>query len=266
MRKLHHLALFAVLSLAGGAASAQPSAPAPTEGGKAAEQETDPLGKTPWPAKPRLLVALDGRAVVAARTGLWERMNLFLKEDKRYAGTCDASPKALDVVLSEADELYVVRVERRVERCGWADASFNAAFEPELYAVSREGKTLMRHPPTHEAPLKREPLIVNGMRWPEEARLLAKLDGRAVAAAYAAVQDLVERFGREGLRFTRFCDSLPTAMEVLLFEADGMYVVRITPRLDRCGVEDPAVNSRLGSVLYSVSPEGKILARIPNAP
>ncbi len=42
--------------------------------------------------------------------------------------------------------MYIVRINRRVDRCGWADPSFNDAYEPELYAVSPDGQVLARYP------------------------------------------------------------------------------------------------------------------------
>jgi hypothetical protein len=89
------------------------------------------------------------------------------------------------------------------------------------------------------------------------------LDGRAIVAAHAAVQDLLGHFAQKGIRFSRRCDAQPQAMDVLIFESEGKYVIRINPRVDRCGGADPSVNASLASAVYAVSPEGTILGRLP---
>jgi hypothetical protein len=286
MVKLHHFILLVALSMDGGTVTPQPDPPKPDAGTAAADSagvqgrdggacEPRPafLAGTPWPEKPRLLATLDGRAIIAARAGIWELTDYFVKYDKRFAGSCDYSPKAMDVVIFEAEGMYVVRLDPRVDRCGRLDPAFNNAIDPAMYAVSPEGKILMEYPYRHEVPLViPKPLIVNGIRWPEEARLLTMLDGRAIVAANAAVWDVLERFARMGVRFSKRCDASAKAMEVLIFEAQdmyearGIYIVRVNPRVDRCEGADPIYNAGLGSALYAVSPEGTILGRVPSVP
>ncbi|XXF79217.1 hypothetical protein P2318_05540 [Myxococcaceae bacterium GXIMD 01537] len=101
-----------------------------------------------WPEdeEMRLLTSLDGRAIVAAHAAVQELMARFAKEDKRYVGSCDASPKAMDVSVFEAPGMYIVGIKRRVDRCGWAHPSFNEVFNPEVFAVSPEGKILAHYP------------------------------------------------------------------------------------------------------------------------
>ena len=101
-----------------------------------------------WPEEDelRLLTLLDGRAIVAAHAAIQEQRARFAKEDKKYAGHCDYSPKAMDVVIFEGKDLYIVRINRRLDRCGWAHPSLNNVFEPEFYAVSPEGRVLARYP------------------------------------------------------------------------------------------------------------------------
>lgn len=279
MLKLHHFILLIALSVDGGTGSAQPDPPKPDAGtatgdstrvherdGGSCEPRPAILEGTPWPEKPRLLATLDGSAIIAARAAIRQLMERFVKNDPRFAGSCDYSPKAMDVVIGEAEGMYVVRIDPRVDRCGRLGPDFNNVIDPELYAVSPEGKILMDYPYKHEVPLViSKPLIVNGIRWPEEeeTRLLATLDGRAIVAAHAAEQDLLGRFALKGIRFSERCDAKPKAMDVLIFEAEGMYVVRINPRADRCGGADPSVNAGLGSAVYAVSPEGKVLGRVP---
>jgi hypothetical protein len=173
----------------------------------------------------------------------------------------------MDVVIREAADMYVIRINPRVDRCGRLDSAFNDVIDPALYAVSLEGKILADYPYRHEAPaVLPKPLIVDGIRWPEETRFLTLLDGRAIVAAHAAVQDLFERFVRKGIGFSQRCDATPKAMDVLIFEGDGTYIVRINPRADRCGGGDPIVNASLGSALYEISSEGKVLMSVLSIP
>ncbi len=109
----------------------------------------------------------------------------------------------------------------------------------------------------------RKPFIVNGIRWPEEVRTLTTLDGRAILAAHAAMQDLMARMAKEDSRYAGHCEYSPTAMDVIIGEGEGMYIVRINPRVDRCGWAGPSFNAALDSALYAVSPDGRVLARYP---
>ncbi|MBN1207611.1 MAG: hypothetical protein JXB05_22290 [Myxococcaceae bacterium] len=97
--------------------------------------------------------------------------------------------------------------------------------------------------------------------------MLTTLDGRAIVAARAAIWDLTDLLVKNDRRFEGHCDYSPRAMDVLIdvliFEGEGMYIVRINPRVDRCEGADPSFNVGLGSALYAVSPEGKVLARVP---
>jgi len=280
MLNLHHFLLLVALSVDGGTATPQPDPPKPDAGiaaadsasvqgrdGGACEPRPAILERTPWPEQPRLLATLDGRAIIAARSAIRKPIELFEKSYPRYTDHCDYSPTAMDVVIFEAEGMYVVRIDPRVDRCGPFDPAFNDVIDSEMYAVSPEGKILMDYPYKHEVPIVLpKPLIVNGMRWPDEGRLLTMLDGRAIVAAHAAVQDLLGRFALKGIRFSERCDAKPKSMDVLIFEGEGMYIVRINPRMDRCEGADPSINAGLGSAVYAVSPEGKILARVPSVP
>ncbi len=93
-----------------------------------------------------MLTLLDGRAIVAAHAAIQEQQARFAKEDKRYVGSCEASPKAMDVLVFEGDGLYFIRINRRLDRCGSFHPSFNEGFAPQLYAVSPEGRVLARYP------------------------------------------------------------------------------------------------------------------------
>jgi hypothetical protein len=98
-----------------------------------------------WPDDIKTLATLDGRAVMAAHAALQEWMANLAKEDPRFVGSCDASPKATDVIVLESRGVYVVQLHPRVDRCGWADPSFNAGLPIEIYVVSPEGRVLA-HP------------------------------------------------------------------------------------------------------------------------
>jgi hypothetical protein len=278
MLKLHQFILLVALSVDGGTVTPQPDPPKPDAGivaadsanvqgrdGGACEPRPAILEGTPWPEQPRLLATLDARAIIAARSAIRKLVDLFEKSYPRDKEHCDYSPTGMDAVIFEAEGMYVVRLDPRVDRCGPFDPAFNNAIDSDMYAVSPEGKILMEYPYKHEVPIVLpKPLIVNGMRWPEEGQLLTTLDGRAIVAAHAAVQDLLGRFAQKGIRFSKRCDAKPQAMDVLIFEAEGMYIVRINPRVDRCGGADPSVNASLGSAVYAVSPEGTVLARVPS--
>ena len=93
----------------------------------------------------RTLAELDARAVMAAHAAIQEWTASMIKEDRRYAGTCEISPKAMDVSILESRGMYVVMISRRLDRCGWADPSFNAGFATAIYVVSPEGRVLA-HP------------------------------------------------------------------------------------------------------------------------
>ncbi|MBU8894586.1 hypothetical protein DRW03_08695 [Corallococcus sp. H22C18031201] len=87
---------------------------------------------------------MDGPAVVAANAVLLRVVARFPKE---YAGTCAFSAQALEVVVGEAKGLYIVRVNRRMDRCkGMGPGGDFETDWFELYAVSREGRILERYP------------------------------------------------------------------------------------------------------------------------
>ena len=145
MLKLHHFILLAALSVDGGALTPRSDPSRPDAGiaaadsarvqgrdGGACEPRPAILEGTPWSAQPRLLATVDARAIIAARAGIGELMDYFVKYDKRFAGSCDSSPKAMDVVVFEAEGMYVVRINPRVDRCGRLDPAFNEAIDPEF--------------------------------------------------------------------------------------------------------------------------------------
>jgi hypothetical protein len=90
------------------------------------------------------------------------------------------------------------------------------------------------------------------------------MDGPAVLAAHAALQDLLTRYAKD---YPGACEYSATAMEVIVSKADGLYFVRIDHHVDRCGGAAPAFPADLHWwEVYAVTPEGRILARRPYTP
>jgi hypothetical protein len=97
-----------------------------------------------WPDALTPLATLDGPAVLAAHAALEK---LLARLPKEYAGTCEYSAKAMEVLVGQEGGIYFVRINRRVDKCGWAAPGFNADLDWfELYAVSPEGQVLARYP------------------------------------------------------------------------------------------------------------------------
>jgi hypothetical protein len=110
----------------------------------------------------------------------------------------------------------------------------------------------------------RQPIIAEGIRWPDEVRPLATLDGPAVLAAHAVLQRVLSRFPKE---YAGTCSYSAKALEVLVGEEGGLYFVEIRQRLDKCGLFAPGFNATFDWFeLYAVSPDGKVLARYPYFP
>jgi hypothetical protein len=270
MLKPQYVILLAALCISGGIATAQSnpqrvdagagagsSSPQAWDGGTGEHKPATTAGQ------PRLLASLDGRAIAAAYAAIRELIVRAVKEDKRYAGICDASPTAMDVMISEAEDMYVMRIDRRVDRCGWAHPSFNAAFDPEFYAVSPDGKFLVRNPYNHAAPVVYTPIVIDGFRWPEETRLLAVLEGNAVYASYVAMQGFMTRFVREKKSSGDYNPS-PKDVGVMVFELEDKYAIRIIPRAGTRGWVDPNLHVGLEPEVFVVSREGKLLGRFPD--
>jgi hypothetical protein len=111
------------------------------------------------------------------------------------------------------------------------------------------------------------PTMAGGIRWPDEVRPLATLDGPAVLAANAAMQAVLARLAKENKEYAGHCDFSAKAMEVVVGEGAGMYIVRVNQRVDKCGWAAPGFETETDWLeLYAVSPEGKILARYPYHP
>lgn len=95
-----------------------------------------------WPKDLQPLARLDGPAVLAAHAALLHVLSRF---PKKYSKSCIYSARALDVVVGQEGGLYFVQIFRRADRCGWPDADFEFDWF-ELYAVSPDGRVLVRYP------------------------------------------------------------------------------------------------------------------------
>ena len=118
--------------------------------------------------------------------------------------------------------------------------------------------------PVLRTPSTRGPIIAAGIEWPDDVRPLATLDGPAVLAAHAALQQLLSSLPKES---AGTCSHSAKAMEVVVGQEGGLYFVRINQRVEKCGGFAPGFNLTLDWFeLYAVSPEGKVLARYPYQP
>jgi hypothetical protein len=107
------------------------------------------------------------------------------------------------------------------------------------------------------------PAAADAIRWPKDLRPLATLDGPAVLAAHAALQQVLSRTPKE---YASTCEYSAKGMEVIVGEEGGLYFVRIRRRADKCGWNPGANLGFDGLELYAVSPDGRVLARYPYMP
>jgi hypothetical protein len=108
------------------------------------------------------------------------------------------------------------------------------------------------------------PIIAEGIRWPDEVRPLATLDGPAVLAAHAVLQRVLARIPKE---YAGDCAYSAKALEVVVGQEGGLYFVEVNRRVDKCGWAVPGTRLDLDWFeLYAVSPDGRILARYPYHP
>jgi hypothetical protein len=101
-----------------------------------------PPGAIRWPEELRPLAVLDGPAVIAAHAALQQ---LLARLPRKYSGSCAYSAKAYDVVVGEEGGVYFVRIDQRMDRCGWAPGTITEFDSFELYAVSPDGRGLERY-------------------------------------------------------------------------------------------------------------------------
>ena len=110
----------------------------------------------------------------------------------------------------------------------------------------------------------RQPVVAEGIEWPDDLRPLATLDGPAILAAHAALQRVLAKVPKE---YAGDCSYSAKAMEVTVGQEGGLYFVEINRRVDKCGWAVPGFNpSPHWFELYAVSPDGKVLARYPYSP
>jgi hypothetical protein len=93
--------------------------------------------------------------------------------------------------------------------------------------------------------------------WPEkELQPLATLDGPAILAAHAALQQAMEHFTKEQ---RRACAFSPRSLELVIGYDAGWYFVRVNRRVDKCPGFGPGVVLEFDWFeLYAVSPEGRV--------
>lgn len=110
------------------------------------------------------------------------------------------------------------------------------------------------------------PGTADSIPWPqegEELKPLTVLEGPAVLAAHAALQDVLSRYPKQ---YTKSCSYSARGMDVVVWRKEGLYFVRIDRRPDRCGWA-PGIVLRLdGLDLYAVSPDGRVFERFPYMP
>lgn len=126
------------------AGAVAPRPPVQEQDAGPASAQSISAGGIHWPDDVRPLATLDGAAVLAAQAAL---QRVLARVPKEYAGTCSWSPKAMEVIVGQEGELYFVRINRRVDKCGhYAPGSHVSLDWFELYAVSPEGQVLARYP------------------------------------------------------------------------------------------------------------------------
>jgi hypothetical protein len=109
------------------------------------------------------------------------------------------------------------------------------------------------------------PVTAESIPWPEEGeelQPLAMLEGAAVLAAHAALQHVLSRFPKKD---ARSCIYSARALDVVVWQKEGMYFVRVDRRADRCGW--PRTHFEFDWFeLYAVSPDGRVFERFPYMP
>ncbi len=85
---------------------------------------------------------------------------------------------------------------------------------------------------------------------------LATLDGPAVLAAHAALQEAMKRFPKE---YTTACAFSPRSLEFVIGHKSGWYFVRVNRRVDMCPGFGPRISPEFDWFeLYAVSPNGRV--------
>jgi hypothetical protein len=109
------------------------------------------------------------------------------------------------------------------------------------------------------------PVTADSIPWPkegEELQPLSVLEGPAVLAAHAALQHVLSRFPK---KHTKSCIYSARALDVVVWQKEGLYFVRIDRRADRCRWPNAEFEFDWFE-LYAVSPDGRIFERFPYMP
>ncbi|MFP2896860.1 hypothetical protein [Corallococcus sp. 4LFB] len=109
------------------------------------------------------------------------------------------------------------------------------------------------------------PIPEAAIPWPkQDLTPLATLEGPAVQAAHAALEEAVKRFPKESMGKCAFS---ARALEVVIGQEAGWYFVRVNRRVDRCPGFGPGVTGIETDwfELYAISPDGE-LTRYPYQP
>lgn len=109
-----------------------------------------------------------------------------------------------------------------------------------------------------------QPASSKAIPWPEEELTpLATLEGPAILAAHAALQQVMKRFPKE---YTRQCAFSPKSLEFIIGYQAGWYFIRVNHRVDQCPGWGPGVTVEFDwNELYAYSPDGR-LERYPSMP
>ncbi|GMU06907.1 hypothetical protein ASNO1_31600 [Corallococcus caeni] len=101
--------------------------------------------------------------------------------------------------------------------------------------------------------------------WPkQDLPPLATLEGPAIQAAHAALEEALKRFPKES---TDKCAFSARALEVVIGQEAGWYFARVNRRVDRCPGFGPGVTGLETDwfELYAISPKGEV-TRYPYQP
>ena len=100
------------------------------------------------------------------------------------------------------------------------------------------------------------PSASQSIPWPEkDLQPLATLDGPAILAAHAALQQVMKRFPKE---YTKECVFSPRSLELVIGYDAGWYFVRVNRRVDKCPGMGPGDIEFDWFELYAVSPDGRV--------
>ncbi|WP_342378525.1 hypothetical protein NVS55_03970 [Myxococcus stipitatus] len=117
--------------------------------------------------------------------------------------------------------------------------------------------------PTPDAGPRPSPPSAESIPWPKDLKPLATLDGTAVLAAHAVLQQVLAGFPKGA---ANACEFSARSLDVVVGQEAGMYFVRVDRRPERCGWNPGASLEFDWFELYAVSADGRVLARYPHRP